>query len=300
MGNARIPALLLVAIAAASIASAEWVAQFSPQSASIGPAASALGEAARFNGSFGNYTVILENPAEGVRITLSGEGESREALAGEAGLLVRSGALNSACNPEGIALTRFGNCVFCGGNSGWGSCSPEAGKESFPAENAADGIPEIAALPLMQKTASAADAEMRTGAVESLVAQQEAPDGTGNVAGPAAGADWQLALKVLAVVLAAAIASHLLLQQRQLQIDPQAERLLQNETRAGIMQELSMAEKIPTDLSIRLGKSKATISEHLDALMRAGLVEKLETPGKKFVYYRLSRLGKQVRLRSAA
>ena len=101
------------------------------------------------------------------------------------------------------------------------------------------------------------------------------------------------------VFLAVIVASYLILHQRQEQIDPQTERLLENETRSGILEELETADKIPTDLSLKLGKSKATIVEHLGALLEAGFVEKLATPGKKFVYYRLTRKGKQALLRRA-
>lgn len=76
-------------------------------------------------------------------------------------------------------------------------------------------------------------------------------------------------------------------------------KLLENETRAGILQELSETEKIPTDISLRLGKSKATVIEHLDTLVQAELVERIETPGKKFVYYRLTQKGRQALLRMA-
>ena len=108
-------------------------------------------------------------------------------------------------------------------------------------------------------------------------------------------------LQVLGVFLIVIAVSYLILQQRQLQVEigPQEERLLENETRAGILEELSSADKIPTDLSLKLGKSKATIVEHLETLAEAGFVEKLAQPGKKFVYYRLTRKGKQAMLRRA-
>ncbi|MCX6769675.1 MAG: ArsR family transcriptional regulator [Candidatus Micrarchaeota archaeon] len=110
-------------------------------------------------------------------------------------------------------------------------------------------------------------------------------------------------LQLLAAFLAVIIASYLVLQSRQeqiQQIDPHTERLLENETRAGIMQELSVADKIPTDLSLRLGKSKTSVVEHLAELVEAGLVQRLETPGRKFVYYSLTQKGRQVLLRRAA
>ena len=71
-------------------------------------------------------------------------------------------------------------------------------------------------------------------------------------------------------------------------------RALSSETRIGIMSELQRGERTPTDLSTRLGKSKATVVEHLDRLMDAGFVEKREEEGKKFVFYSLTSRGKAV------
>ena len=92
-----------------------------------------------------------------------------------------------------------------------------------------------------------------------------------------------------------------MLQQRQVQVEvnPQEEKLLDNETRAGIMAELSNADKIPTDLSAKLGKSKATVVEHLSTLASAGFVERVSTPGRKYVFYRLTQKGKRALLRRA-
>jgi DNA-binding MarR family transcriptional regulator len=102
-------------------------------------------------------------------------------------------------------------------------------------------------------------------------------------------------------LIAVVVASYLILQQRQVQleIDPQEEKLLDNATRAGIMQELSGADRIPTDLSIKLGKSKATVVEHLTTLSSAGFVERVATPGRKYVFYRLTQKGKRALLRRA-
>jgi DNA-binding transcriptional ArsR family regulator len=71
-------------------------------------------------------------------------------------------------------------------------------------------------------------------------------------------------------------------------------RTLSSETRVGILNELQRGERTPTDLSSRLGKSKATVVEHLDRLISAQLVEKIENEGKKFVFYRLTPRGKAV------
>ena len=66
------------------------------------------------------------------------------------------------------------------------------------------------------------------------------------------------------------------------------------------MQELSEADKIPTHLSLKLGVSKPAIVGRLAELAEAGLVEKVEVPGKKFVHYRLTQKGRQILLRMAS
>jgi len=107
-------------------------------------------------------------------------------------------------------------------------------------------------------------------------------------------------LQLLGAFLAVLVASYLILQSRHEPVlDPATEKLLDNPTRAGIMEELSSADKIPTDISAKLGKSKASVVEHLSALMDAGLVERIATPGKKFVFYKLSQKGRQLLLRRA-
>lgn len=83
-------------------------------------------------------------------------------------------------------------------------------------------------------------------------------------------------------------------------IDYEIYKALSNETRISILQELYEVEKIPTDISRKLEKSKATISEHLDRLLEAGLVEKVEQAGKKFVFYRITQKGKSALRQKAA
>lgn len=73
-----------------------------------------------------------------------------------------------------------------------------------------------------------------------------------------------------------------------------------SETRQAIIDDLVVAERIPTDLALRLGKSKSTIVEHLDGLCEAGLVERVAEPGHKFVFYRLTRSGRQYALSKKA
>jgi DNA-binding transcriptional ArsR family regulator len=71
-------------------------------------------------------------------------------------------------------------------------------------------------------------------------------------------------------------------------------RALSSETRVALMKELMQRDLTPTDLSTKVGKSKATVVEHLDRLRDNGFVEKKEEEGKKFVFYGLTRKGKEV------
>jgi len=68
-------------------------------------------------------------------------------------------------------------------------------------------------------------------------------------------------------------------------------KALVSDTRRDIVKTLSEGNRTPSDLSRLLKKSKSTISEHLEKLMDAGLVEKFERPGHKWVFYSLTRKG---------
>lgn len=68
-------------------------------------------------------------------------------------------------------------------------------------------------------------------------------------------------------------------------------KTLVSDTRREIIKVLSDGEKTPTDLSKILKKSKSTIIEHLEKLVEAGLVDKIERPGHKWVFYTLTRKG---------
>ncbi|MFA5382643.1 MAG: winged helix-turn-helix domain-containing protein [Candidatus Micrarchaeia archaeon] len=70
--------------------------------------------------------------------------------------------------------------------------------------------------------------------------------------------------------------------------------VLSNDLRMSMLLELREADKVPTYFSTKYDKSKSTISEHLDKLVSAGLVERVQEPGKKFVYYRITREGKNI------
>lgn len=68
-------------------------------------------------------------------------------------------------------------------------------------------------------------------------------------------------------------------------------KALVSDTRRDIIKTLSDGERTPSDLSRMLDKSKSTIVEHLEKLINAGLVEKHEREGRKWVFYTLTRKG---------
>ena len=71
-------------------------------------------------------------------------------------------------------------------------------------------------------------------------------------------------------------------------------KVLSSNTRREILSTLQEGERTPTDISYKLNKSKATIVEHLDKLMEAKLVEKIEADGKKWVFYKLTSKAKSL------
>ncbi len=69
-------------------------------------------------------------------------------------------------------------------------------------------------------------------------------------------------------------------------------------TRIALMEQMADTERIPTDIALRLKKSKSTVVEQLENLCASGLAERISTPGKKFVFYRLSRAGRHALVHS--
>jgi len=81
---------------------------------------------------------------------------------------------------------------------------------------------------------------------------------------------------------------------------PKPEMIELSDTRLAILEDLEGADRIPTDIALRLERSKSTVVEHLEGLCRQGLVQKVEERGKKFVYYRLTHEGKSLLIRRHA
>ncbi|MEM3400004.1 MAG: VWA domain-containing protein [Candidatus Micrarchaeia archaeon] len=96
------------------------------------------------------------------------------------------------------------------------------------------------------------------------------------------------------IVLLAFLILSIMMRSRQVQAsDIELHKALSSETRFDLLKELKEGEKTPTYLSQKFGKSKSTIVEHLEKLEEAGLVEKVEEEGKKFVFYRLTKKGRE-------
>ncbi|MCX8178399.1 MAG: winged helix-turn-helix domain-containing protein [Candidatus Aenigmarchaeota archaeon] len=66
---------------------------------------------------------------------------------------------------------------------------------------------------------------------------------------------------------------------------------MSSKTKFEIIRHLSKGQKTPTDISRALGKAKSTIVEHLEELVELDLVQKTEQPGRKFVFYSLTKNG---------
>jgi len=76
-------------------------------------------------------------------------------------------------------------------------------------------------------------------------------------------------------------------------VDREVLKVLSVDTRMDILKLLSGAEggRTPSFVAKKLGKSDATIVEHLQTLSEAGLVKKTMSPGKKWVFYSLTERG---------
>ncbi|MBU5689984.1 MAG: winged helix-turn-helix domain-containing protein [Candidatus Aenigmatarchaeota archaeon] len=68
-------------------------------------------------------------------------------------------------------------------------------------------------------------------------------------------------------------------------------KVMSSETKLEIIKLLSKRQMTPTDISRVMKKGKSTISEHLDELTKLNIVNKIEQPGKKFVFYSLTKDG---------
>ncbi len=70
--------------------------------------------------------------------------------------------------------------------------------------------------------------------------------------------------------------------------------MLASDTRIDILNRLDERRKTVTELSRELNLTKATIHEHLSKLSGAGLIRRNNEIGHKWVYYELTRKGREI------
>lgn len=287
---AKITAALLALALALTLANADAQAHFFSSATSASPDAllpiSSVQAHFTPDGFYyervGQYSVEVAVNSSGTFVTVTGQHADLEGLMAELEWLSAVGAISNSCEGSPQVIFVYYGKEYCDITA----CAGESCR-----------APQAPTAPLASEIAQKAGLSMAT----SFGADASAPAGK-PPAPPQPNVTPEQLAQLFFIFLAIIVSSYLVLSSRQetVQIGPQEIRLLENETRAGIMHELEAADRIPTDLSSKLGKSKATVVEHLESLVSAGFVEKLATPGRKFVYYRLTRKGKLALLRRAA
>jgi len=276
---------------------------------------SVINDTASYAGHYGNYTVAATKNEHNITLVLYGDGESKEALGKELAWVGNlAGISPDICPNYTLQLEQDGNYSTCKGtitvyHQEQGGLPPvpappnnnggenNGGGEVVP-QGSNNGSGKVAPQGWLEQITSGitALAGGLLGAIFGTAAQQ-------GQAGTAPGIGIAAVICPLLALVLIIIIAFMLIMDRQAapspSVDPEIQKLLENETRSGIMQELSQADKIPTHLSLKLGVSKPAIVGRLAELVDAGLVEKVEVPGKKFVHYRLTQKGRQTLLRMA-
>ena len=77
--------------------------------------------------------------------------------------------------------------------------------------------------------------------------------------------------------------------EEEIQLQKDLLKTISVDTRAATLKLLQQRPMTASELSRALDKHVTTISEHLDTLLGSGLVERVERPGRKWIYYKLSK-----------
>ena len=271
--------LLLLCLAAAS--SAVQTAILSPQSSSVK-------EDTAMSGHYGDYVLSVQHmqgaagisssgvegsPGAPIGITVSGPEESHGALVSEMMWLSQNGMLATKCSLEAVPE----GAPYCNDNGEWETEQAAASGAGMPAvpptppeTPGPSPLPEGGAVPPSPLPVAE---QLGVGKLAyDAQALESAPQAAPQAKAEEGKIGTEQMLQLLGAFIAVLVVSYLVLHSRPAAMPDEGERLLANETRAGIMEELASADKIPTDLSLRLGRSKASVVEHLSALMEAGLV----------------------------
>jgi DNA-binding transcriptional ArsR family regulator len=76
--------------------------------------------------------------------------------------------------------------------------------------------------------------------------------------------------------------------EEELKVSKNLLKTLTVDTRTDILKALEKRPMTASELSRKLGKHVTTVSEHLDLLKNSDLVQRIERPGRKWIYYRLT------------
>ena len=71
-------------------------------------------------------------------------------------------------------------------------------------------------------------------------------------------------------------------------------KVISADTRTEILKALEHRQMTASELSRYLNKHVTTVTEHLGLLNKSNLVERIERPGRKWIYYKLSNVGRQM------
>ncbi len=87
----------------------------------------------------------------------------------------------------------------------------------------------------------------------------------------------------------------LITQESELTLDKEQLKILASDTRLEILKLLANRNHTVSELATKLGHSKSTIHEHINRLVEAGLIERVNSGyANKWVYYRLTKKGMQL------
>jgi len=84
------------------------------------------------------------------------------------------------------------------------------------------------------------------------------------------------------------------MEDEELKVSKDLLKTLTVDTRTDILKILEKRPMTASELSRKLGKHVTTVSEHLDILKSSDLVERIERPGRKWIYYRLTKPAERV------
>ncbi len=84
------------------------------------------------------------------------------------------------------------------------------------------------------------------------------------------------------------------MEEEELKVSKNLMKTLTVDTRANILKSLEKRPMTASELSRKLGKHVTTVSEHLDILRNTDLVERVERPGRKWIYYKLTKPAQKI------